>query len=362
MRVQMRPARLAPLLSLSAILLALPACSPLNSTSPEAFEVQNSLSRLCFATATERIDRQAIPLHQLFISESGNTTGDWGFDLFFGTGKPESWGGLPALPADQKSSASGSYEIAYKQDPITTTISGITYTFRSVSITIKDLSSDTVIAERRNILFGNDFNRGWQCLDATWFRGNEAFIERVLGKRFIRPEGSVRQDFPTQTHYSKAQLLNIMSKPIHIRFIPREEVLPRGAEYLYNERKIKLRSGELHLTSGRTEPLEIVQTLEKKDRYFFVLLPGGSARSWPLRQILVEERLLSGELLRSAVVQIPPIVDWSNGWGLNPESIDIKDNVMSLQILGEKTLKKRYADQKNQGTYKKSYYFIAKLW
>jgi hypothetical protein len=358
----MRPALLSSLFLLSATTLSLSACSTPNSTASEVVEVQNALSQLCFDTATERIDRRATPLHRLFMSDAGNLKGAWDFDLFYGIGRPKTWGGLPVLSSEQRSGTPGSFEVAYKHIPITSTISGKTRVFRRVTITVTDLSAGTVIAERQNILFGNDFNRGWQCLDADWFRGNESFVQRVLGRKYIQPEGTVRQDFPTPTSYVKAQLLETTSRPTQLRAFPRQELLPNGSVYNYKERRLKLLSGEFYLTRGRQEPLEIAKSIETKDRYFFVLLPDGHVRSWPLRQILVEERLLSGELVRDAIVQIPPVFDWTNGWGLNPDSIDIKGGVMVFQVLGAKRLKERYADQDNDGSYGKSYQFQARLW
>jgi len=321
----------------------------------------DTLSEICYQSASEVVDTKAINVNTLYFSPRSSVVGDWGFELFYGTnGPPKKWGTVSAHSStpDIKSSRSpGAYEIRYTHTPIERKIGEKVLTFHGVRQEIIELLSEKVIAHRENYIWGRDFNRSTFCLGANWYSGNEEFLERVLGPRYTDRPLSLPPE-----RYIKAKLLTAKDSKVTLEnyWYQQKNALPPGSKYDFNKRTITLPDGKFYMpTYWNAEPIRYLATVIQPDRYVFVMHPGGHSQNWPLRQLLLSYRDKQGNAIQNIYIQIPPVVDWSNGWGMHPNDLIVKDDRVEFSIYGKKIRTAGYSDRSNAGQYLQKYTFIA---
>ena len=62
-----------------------------------------------------------------------------------------------------------------------------------------------------------------------------------------------------------------------------------------------------------------------------------------------------GKELKRIYAQIPPVIEWKNGWGFSPGDIYVSKADIRLQLYGKKKRSGEYSDQRNEGHYFKRY-------
>ncbi|HVE53736.1 MAG TPA: hypothetical protein VNB23_10190 [Ramlibacter sp.] len=213
-----------------------------------------------------------------------------------------------------------------------------------------------VLAERVDVLMGPDFNRANLCLASDWYKDNAAFLETVLGPRYI--------DGPTDMWQSrfrqqpvKARLVATDAVDKALRTSSTREIVP--GDYDYNGRRIRLPGGEFKmLLYGNAEPVPILAVLEQEDRYVFLMLPNADLRDRPLRVILVQERKKDGTEIASTYVQVPPGLDWRGGWGFDRGETRWSQRKLQFALYGNKAEGKAYDAA---GRYRTRYAYEATL-
>jgi hypothetical protein len=330
----------------------------------EALEMHDALSDLCYRSAGEVIGRKASDVNTLYFSPPSAVKGDWDFELFYGTvDLPRTWGGIAvqmSFPEVQKVRSPGSYEVRYTSLPVQKKIRGTLVTFHGVRQEVVELASGDVIARRENYMWGEDFNRSSLCLGADWYAGNDGFLERVLGARYKE-----RPRVPTPERYVKATLVAAVDETVELKddWYQQKNALPPGSSYDYNSRSITLAGGgRFYMPQFWTnEPIPYAGTIVAADHYVFIMLPNGSWQNWPLRQILLAYRDRQGVARKFVYVQIPPVVDWSNGWGMRAADVTVAQDRVQLSIYGKKVRTGEFSDQSNAGRYHRRYTFTAAL-
>jgi len=322
--------------------------------------VNEQFEHLCYEQAYERIGARPQMLNELVVTPEKGPSGAYGFDLFFGSSRPRTWGSVPVVAATA-AGAEGAVELRYTYLPQKYEELGRETVIHGVKIEVRDLSDGSVLAERLNFLWGNDFNRGAECLGASWYHDNQAFVERVIGpqsKEFRVAEGHGRR----QQQFTKASL--VRSEPVdkELRDSSDAEALPPGSKYDYNNRTIHLQDGEFKMLGyGNAEPIPIVATVSQGDRILFVLLPQGFLRNRPARQLLIHQRTRSGEELSNTFVQVPPGVHWQDGWGFDKEDVNVAAGKLTFSMYGEKVRSSSAPAHDNRGRYRRRYVFEAAL-
>jgi hypothetical protein len=230
-----------------------------------------------------------------------------------------------------------------------------------VKIEVRDLSNGLVLAERLNFLWGNDFNRGAECLGSAWYQDNQAFVERVIGpqsKEFRVAEGQGRR----QQRFVKASLVRSESVDKELTNSSDADALPPGSKYDYNNRTIHLRGGAFRMLGyGNAEPIPIVATVSHEDRVLFLMLPHGFLRNRPARLLLIHQRKPTGEELSNTFVQLPPGVQWQGGWGFDKEDVSLAAGKLGFAIYGERVRSGSEPTHDNRGRYRRRYVFEAAL-
>jgi len=322
----------------------------------------DALSELCYQSAGEVVETKATNVNALYFSPRSNVVGDWSFELFYGVNEPKKWGAASvhtSTPEINLNRSTGAYEIRYTHIPIERKTGDKVLTFHGVRQEVLELSSGKVIAHRENYIWGHDFNRSTFCLGANWYSGNEAFLERVLGPKYAERSHSLPPE-----HYIKARLVTAKESKVTLEnyWYQQEKALPPGSKYDYNNRTITLPDGKFYMPSyWNAEPISYVATVIQPERYVFVMLPDGHSQNWPLRQLLLSYRDKQGNAIQNIYVQIPPVVDWSNGWGMQPNDVIVEDDRVEFSIYGKKIRTGEYSDQSNAGQYLKTYTFGASI-
>lgn len=322
----------------------------------------DALSELCYQSAGEFIETKAINVNALYFSPRSNVVGDWGFELFYGVNEPKKWGEVivhTSTPEIKSNRSPGAYEIRYTHIPIERKTRDKVLAFHGVRQEVLELSSGKVIAHRENYIWGSDFNRSTFCLGADWYSGNEAFLERVLGPRYAEHPRSLLPEL-----YIKAKLLTAKESKVKLEnyWYQQEKALPPGSKYDYNNRTITLPDGKFYMPSYRNnEPISYAATVIQAERYVFVMLPGGHSQNWPLRQLLLSYRDKQGNAIQNIYIQIPPVVDWSNGWGMRPSDVVVEEDQVEFSIYGKKIRTGEHSDQNNAGQYLYKYTFTASI-
>lgn len=354
-------------LLLVAIFLGLSACAhaPNDRHTEESRLILEELSDVCYSYAHESIYRTVRDVRALLTSMPSPIRSRWGGDVFFSNaGPPKSWGGMPTQTFGYGGSTDRAYELRYTYTPIERYVLGKKVIFHGVNQQIFDFSTNELMAERSNYIFGGDFNRGRSCLGASWYGGNDSFAERVLGPRYLDQKTGKRQPDRKPETYVKSRLVKIENIETRGATTVRSvDALPVGSEYDYNHRTIRLPAGSFYMPSYRNqEPIPIVETIEMPEHYVFVMLPDGWMRSESIRQLLFMYRTKTGELVKSLFVQIPPGYDWTNGWGINPGDIDITDAQITFRLLGKKKVVSEFGyPTRNRGEYFKRYTYVVDL-
>ena len=62
-----------------------------------------------------------------------------------------------------------------------------------------------------------------------------------------------------------------------------------------------------------------------------------------------------GKELKRIYAQIPPVIEWMNGWGFSPGDVYVSKTDIRLQLYGKKKRTGEYSDQPNEGHYFKRY-------
>lgn len=375
-----------------ACCLCLSGCASTESDhyNDKSRKIHDAFSQICYDQTYEWIKRRAGEVTALSVSPPSNAKSEWGGDAFYSAaGYPKSWGGLPTtliqtresgvqqIPSSTYSESTeraieakptapvikkGSFALRYKYIPEERTIEGDVWKFHGVKQQVVDLATEEVIAERSNYLIGGDFNRSFFCLGANWYRGNDGFADRVLGNRYIEEKTGKRYPDPKPEIYLKSILTrteDVTTKGVINRY---ENALPAGSIHDYNNRVIILPEGEFYMPSyWNQEPIPIVGTIEKSDRYVFVMTPDSWMRSEPIRQLLFMYRMKNGDLIKSVYVQIPPGIEWVNGWGINPSEITITDSEITFSLLGRKKSERYITPTVNNGTYLRRYTYSASI-
>ncbi len=216
---------------------------------------------------------------------------------------------------------------------------------------------DRVLAERLDYLWGEDFNRGAQCLGSSWFDDNTAFAERVLGPKALQSRLAEGRG-SRQHRIVKAVLVKTEDVDRTLGGDNQQDALPPGSQYDYNNRTIRLKGGSFRMLGyGNDEPIPIVATTSQEQEVSFFMLPQGWLRNHPIRLLLINTRMETGEELRNTFVQVPPGVNWQNGWGFDKADVSTSLSKVSFAIYGEKDKSTRAFY--NQGRYRKRYVFEA---
>ncbi|MFX1677830.1 hypothetical protein PV762_01220 [Mitsuaria sp. CC2] len=326
----------------------------------EAQAQHDAMSKVCYESAGEVISRQAPNVSALYFSPRSSVMGAWEFELFYGVGEPRKWGTID-VQSDRSPSREdrvpGAYQVRYTHVPVHRTIGKTVLTFNGVLQEVVDLSSNEVIASRRNYIWGTDFNRSSFCLGANWYDGNYGFLERVLGPRYVE-----RPRSPPPERYIKAVIRSVSEVDQTLPSLSTERVLPPGAKYDYNNRTVTLPDGKFGMPSyWNSGPIEYAGTLVSPDYYVFVMLPEGRAQNWPLRKVLLSFRNKQGAALKNVYVQLPLGVDWSGGWGILPGEISIEGDKIEFALYGMKVRGKEYYDRQNPGRYRRKYIVSASM-
>lgn len=322
----------------------------------------DAFTEVCYNQAHETIRRSPKQVRDLYLSPPSSVVGAWEFELFFGRTRPRKWAYariLDAPAAKDQIYEGGTYELRYTYLPVQREVGAKTLTFHGVRQELIELKTGDLIAERENYIWGKDFNRSSFCIDTDWFYGNDNFADRLLGYRY-RDESSRT---PTSEWYVKAVPHAAQAIDIDLPNYPTQDTLPSGAEWHYNDRRITLRNGSSFGMPGQrnNEPIDGIVTLETDSQYVFVLLPNMSLRNWPLRELLLFYRDKQGKPIKMVFIQIPKFVDWSNGWGMRPQDVQITEDGLRFSVYGRKIRTGQYSDQQNVGHYRMRYDFLAVL-
>lgn len=316
--------------------------------------------QVCFERAHETIYAQARLMRELVLTPERGPTGAYGFDLFYGSYRPKTWGSAP-ITLEASGSQEGVFELRYSYLPDKFIERGTEVTFHGMKMEVVDRASGVVLAERLDYLWGGDFNRGSQCLGSSWYADNNAFAERVLGPQSLdyKVAGGHgrRQQRITQATLTKVEPVDKVLGSDNPR-----DALPPDSDYDYNNRTIRLKDGAFKMLGyGNAEPIPIVATVSRDGEVTFFMLPQGWVRSRPLRLLLVHQRKSTGEELRNTFVQVPPGVDWSDGWGFDKADVSVSPSKVSFSIYGAKVTDASIPTMYNQGRYRKRFVFEAPL-
>lgn len=318
-------------------------------------------SQVCYEHAHEWIKRKAGSVTTLAVSPSSQVSNKWNGDLFYSTGTPpRSWRGIPTLSESPPASSGnpGSFALRYIYVPETRTVDKEILTIHGVRMQIVDLVTNEVIAERSNYLFGGDFNRAFYCLSANWYSGNDDFANRVLGHRYIDTKTGEQLPDPKPEIYLKSTLIRTDDVSIKGVIDLPQKALPAGSTWDYDHRTITLPAGRFGMPSyWNSEPIPIAGTIEMPDYYVFILTPDGWMRSRPIRQLLFMYRKRNGDLMKSIYVQIPPGIEWGDGWGINPSEVTVTDRDITFSLLGRKKAVPYSSPTVNKGTYQRRYIY-----
>lgn len=186
-------------------------------------------------------------------------------------------------------------------------------------------------------------------------------MERVLGPQskqspVAERRGRLRQQF------TKAKLIKTEPVDKELPYSTDADALPPGSKYDYNHRTIHLKDGAFEMLGYRNaEPIPIVATVARGDRLFFVMLPHGSLRNRPARQLLIHQRMRTGEEVSNTFIQVPPGVHWQDGWGFDKNDVSLVGGKMTFSIYGEKVRASSTPAHNNRGRYRKRYVFEVAL-
>jgi len=294
------------------------------------------------------------------MTPASGPKGAYDFDLFYGASRPQIWGSVP-IKLEATDSQEDTVELRYSYLPEKFVEHGVEVTFHGMKMEVLDHATGAVLAERLDYLWGGDFNRGAQCLGSDWYADNRAFAERVLGPRspeFSAVEGHGRR----QQQIVQATLVRVEDVDKAIGSDNPKDALPPGSEYDYNNRTIRLRDGSFKMLGYRNaEPIPIVATVSEGEQIAFFMLPQGWLRNRPLHLLQIHQRRKTGEELRNTYVQIPPSVDWQDGWGFDKADATATQEVVSFAVYGSKVSDASTPSIYNQGRYRKRFVFEAPL-
>lgn len=353
--------------SLSALIVLIPIGYLYGSASIETdhktelfHKASARFQQLCFERAHEAIRARAQTVRELVMTPERGPIGAYELDLFFGSGRPKTWGSAPITPI-ASGAQEGILEIRYSYLPETFIEHGTKVTFHGMKIEVVNLSDDSVLAERLDYLWGTDFNRGSQCLGSSWYADNKAFLERVLGPQSLDyrvAEGHGRR----QQRITKAALVKVEDVDKVLGSDNPRDALPPGSDYDYNNRTIRLKGGSFKMLGyGNAEPIPIVASTLTDDGITFFMLPQGWLRNRPLHLLLIHQRTATGEELRNTFIQVPPGSDWESGWGFDKGDVSVSPSRVSFSVYGARAKDKATPTMYNQGRYRKRYVFEAPL-
>lgn len=288
---------------------------------------------LCYGEAHERIFEKPHHARTIIMNPASGPRGGYGFDLFYGGARPSTWGSMPVLPAGSPAT-DGSIEVRYTDEPVKFGRGEQEVLIHRVRIEVIEPFLGKVLAERVDFLMGSDFNRANQCLASTWYKDNDAFLERVLGARYT---SGLRNPWQTSGRRQSVQARLVSTEDVDktLKTPSTHDIVP--GVYDYGKRTIRLPGGAFQMLLYRNaEPVPIIAVLEQEDRYVFLMLPHGELSNWPLRVLLVQERKKDGEEIASTFVQIPPGLDWRDGWGFERAEARWSQRKLQFTLYGNK--------------------------
>ncbi len=321
-------------------------------------ESQVAFERLCYERASEEIIRTSRAVKDLIMLPERGPKGAYEFDLFYGASRPKRWGSS-FVSMESSAKEAGAYEVRHTYLPEMRSIWGTDIVFHGVRIDIYDRTSGQLMGTRTNFQWGMDFNRGQVCLGSDWFDDNQSFIERVIGPRYLElAEAEYLRRM--NRRFERARLEAVDEVDVAIPYLTTEALLPAGSKFDYNNRTIWLPNGSFRMmTFSGAEPIPIVATVVLDSQYVFAMLPQGFMQNRPPRQMMFNYRTSAGEHLRDVIALIPPGIDWSPGWGIDPKDIRVEQSRIVFKLLGDKV--SGASAGRNDGTYRKKYTLVLDL-
>jgi hypothetical protein len=325
---------------------------------------------LCYEKSLERIHRPAHGLTLLVVSPPSEIKDDQGVELFYGPSAPNRWTARKTVWDVPQSLVDGAYELRNTYLPETREVSGSTLVFRGVHQQIFDLSKNELIAERINFQWGTNFYRSGYCLSSEgltgWYDGNDEFLDRVVGNKYEAPSGKTTQKSRTPKVFAKATLLgqenvNVTLANQDLRPEGTRDVIVSGVayEYSYYHKPPRVQAGAVPAIVGYMRngiaPANLMSMTETADGYVVVALPDGGVRNRPPLSVLFVFLSKDVEELGRVYAQIPPGIQWTDGWGFDAKDVAISEKTIRFAIYGAKKRTGEYSDQKNEGQYAKRY-------
>lgn len=315
---------------------------------------------ICYENAHETIHRTTQDLKTLVLSPPSNITYAPNRELFFGGIRPDKWAGREIVTSPDTRTGAGVYELRYTHLPIEREIKGTPTVFHGVHIQIFDREKNEMIAERLNYLWG----AGVYCLGTQelfgWFEGNLDFANRVLGDRY--PRRARGQERHVKAILVGKEDVDVVLKPDAIETKPSGGawVAVDGTYYILEDQLNRDNKDQVGWNPRianylKGAPHSFISMAPRKGGYIVMALPHGPVRNRPPLSILFV--LLSNEVeeIQRIYVQIPPGIEWTNGWGIDPVDLAASDQTLSFKLYGQKKRVGEYSDQKNEGRYYKRY-------
>jgi hypothetical protein len=325
---------------------------------------------LCYERALERVWRPARNLTVLVVSPPSAIRDVYGTELFYGSSSPDRWTARKTVRNIAHERVDGAYELRYTYLPETREVGGAPVTFRGVHQQVFDLGNKELIAERINFQWGNNFLRGGYCLPSGgltgWYDGNDEFLDRVVGNKYEAPGGKETQRRGTPKSFAKATLIgqdnvNVTLANQDLKPEGTKDVVVGGIAYEYNyyHNPPRVQVGAIPAIVGYMRngiaPANLMSMTETADGYMVVALPDGGVRNRPPLSVLFVFLSKEVEERGRVYAQIPPGIQWTDGWGFDAKDVVLSEKTIRFSIYGAKKRTGKYSDQGNEGQYLKRY-------